>query len=234
MDVIRDVAYRTESKRRDMIVGYYLLEHNDNVNRNAEQYVARMESILNEYMENHRKLKSAVRSRKKLIEERDALSPIHVFQRRELSDQITVLETDIRKMKKTESRILEKCGKKNHSEMKELQNYVAEVKSKAQSYPERREKQKSIIDKTIQAIRELFGRSKDVDSRMLTKERKAIRTKIEPEEITEIEKISGGKYSFLLHQQCKEKADKTIEDIEQKQKPRGKEKPSPMKNAERE
>lgn len=193
-----------------------------------------MEPILNEYMENHRKLKSAVRSRKELIQERDALSPIHVFQRLNLSDQIAALETDIRKMKKAESKILEKCGKQNHSEMKELQNYVAEIKSKAQSYPERREKQKSFIDKTIQAIRELFGRSKNVDSRTLTKERKAIRAKIEPEEITEIEKISGRKYSFLLHQQCKGKADKTIEDIEQKQKPRGKEKPSPMKNAERE
>ena len=234
VDVIRDLAYMIESKRRDMIVGYYLLEHNDNANRNAEQYVARMEPILDEYMENHRKLKSAVRSRKDLIEERDALSPIHVFQRRELSDQIAALETDIRKLKKTESRILEKCGKKNHSEMKELQAYVAEVKSKAQSYPERREKQKSIIDKTIQVIRELFGRTKDVDSRTLTKERKAIRAKIEPEEITEIEKISGGKYSFLLHQQCKGKADKTIEDIEQKQKPRSMEKPSPVKSAERE
>ena len=61
--------------------------------------------------------------------------------------------------------------------MKELQNYVADVKSKAQSYPERREKQKSIIDKTIQAIRELFCRTKEVDSRALTKERKAIRVK---------------------------------------------------------
>ena len=137
-------------------------------------------------------------------------------------------------MKKAESKILEKCGKQNHSEMKELQAYVVEVKSKAQSYPERREKQKSIINKTIQAIRELFGRTKNDDSRTLTKERKAIRAKIEPEEITEIEKISGEKYSFLLHQQCKGKADKTIEDIEQKQKPRNKERPSPMKNAERE
>ena len=117
--------------------------------------------------------------------------------------------------------------------MKELQNYVADVKSKAQSYPERREKQKSIIDKTIQAIRELFCRTKEVDSRALTKERKAIRAKNEPEEITEIEKISGGKYSFLLHQECKGKADRTIEDIEQKQKLRSKEKLSPMKNAER-
>ena len=234
VDVIRDLAYRLESRRRDMIVGYYLLEHNDNANRNAEQYVARMEPILNEYMENYRKLKSAVRSRKELIEERDALSQIHVFQRRDLSDQITALETDIRKMKKAEGKILEKCGKKNHSEMKELQNYVTEVKSKAQSYPERRDKQKSIVNKTIQAIRELFGRTKDVDSRALTKERKAIRAKIEPEEISEIEKISGRKYSFLIHQQCKGKADRSIEDIEQKQKPRSKEKPSPMKNAERE
>lgn len=234
VDVIRDLAYRIESNRRDMIVGYYLLEHNDNTNRDAEQYVARMDPTLDEYMENHRKLRSAIQSRKELIKEKDTLSPIHVFQCRELSDQIAVLETDIRKMKKTESRILEKCGKKNHSEMKELQAYVAEVKSKAQSYPERREKQKSSIDKTIQAIRELFGRSKNVDSRTLTKERKAIRAKIEPEEITEIEKISGGKYSFLLHQQCKGKADKTIDNIEQKQKPRNKEKPFPVKNAERE
>lgn len=234
VDVIRDLAYRIESKRRDMIIGYYLLEHNDNATKAAEEYVARMEPILDEYIENYRKLKSAVQSRKELIKEKDALSPIHVFQRRELSDQITTLGTDIRKMKKTESRILEKCGKKNHSEMKELQNYVTEVKSKAQIYPERRKKQKSIIDKTIQAIRELFSRSKDVDFRTLTKERKAKREKIEPEEITEIEKISGGKYSFLLHQQCKRKADKTIEDIKQKQKPRSKEKPSPVKNAERE
>ena len=111
---------------------------------------------------------------------------------------------------------------------------MADVKSKAQSYPERREKQKSIIDKTIQVIRELFCRTKEVDSRALTKERKAIRAKNEPEEITEIEKISGGKYSFLLHQECKGKADRTIEDIEQKQKLRSKEKLSPMKNAERE
>ena len=90
------------------------------------------------------------------------------------------------------------------------------------------------VDRTIQAIRELFGRTKDVDSRTLTKERKAIRAKIEPEEITEIEKISGGKYSFLIHQQCKGKADKTIDDIEHEQKPRTKEKPTLVKNAERE
>ena len=95
VDVIRDIAYRIESKRRDMIVGYYLLEHNDNAIRNAEQYVARMCPILNEYMENHNKLKSAIQSRKDLIKEKDALSPIHVFQRLNMSDQIVVLETDI-------------------------------------------------------------------------------------------------------------------------------------------
>lgn len=189
--------------------------------------------ILNEYMENHNKLKSAIQSRKDLIKEKDALSPIHVFQRLNMSDQIAALETDIRKMKKAESKILEKCGKQNHSEMKELQNYVAEIKSKAQSYPKRWEKKNSIIDKTIQAIRELFGRTKDVDSRAMTKERKAIRAKIEQEEITEIEKISGGKYSFLLHQQSKRKADKTIGDIEYKQKSHSKEKLSPEKNTER-
>lgn len=118
--------------------------------------------------------------------------------------------------------------------MKELQVYVAEVKSKVQSCPERRKKQQSFIEKTIQVIKDLFKRAKGIDPRTLTKERKAIRAKIEPEENTKIEKISGGKYSFLLHQQCKGKADKTIEDIEQKQKPCGKEKPSPMKNTERE
>lgn len=83
MDVIRDLAYRIESKRRDMIVGYYLLEHNDNSTKATEEYVARMEPILDEYIENHRKLKTAVQSRKELIKERDSLSPIHVFQRRE-------------------------------------------------------------------------------------------------------------------------------------------------------
>lgn len=234
VDVIRDLAYRIESNRRDMIVGYYLLEHNDNATKVAEEYVARMEPILDEYMKNHKKLRAAIQSRKELIKEKDALSPIHVFKRRELSDQIAALETDIRKMKKTESRILEKCGKKNYSEMKELKEYIAELKSKAQSYPERRKKQQSIIEKTVQVIKNLFKRTKGIDSRALTKERKAIRAKIEPEEITEIEKISGVKYSFLLHQQCKGKTDKTIEDIEHKQKPRSKEKPSPMKNAERE
>ena len=117
--------------------------------------------------------------------------------------------------------------------MKELKEYIAELKSKAQSYPERRKKQQSIIEKTIQVIKDLFKRTKGIDPRTLMKERKAIRTKIEPEEITKIEKISGGKYSFLLHQQSKGKADKTIEDIERKQKPRSKEKPSPAKNAER-
>ena len=58
-------------------------------------------------------------------------------------------------------------------------------------------------------------------------------SKMEPEGIAEIEKISGGKYSFLRHQRCKAKADKIIEDIEQKQKPRSKEKLSPEKNTER-
>ena len=211
-----------------------MVEYNDNAIRNAEQYVARMCPILNEYMENHNKLKSAIQSRKDLIKEKDALSPIHVFQRLNMSDQIVVLETDIRKMKKIESKLLEKCGKKKYFEMKELQAYVAEDKSKAQSYPKRWEKQNPIIDKTIQAIKNLFRQAKGIDPRTLMNERKAIRAKIEPEEITEIEKISGGKYSFLLHQQCKGKADKTIEDIEQKQKPRSMEKPSPVKSAERE
>jgi len=233
VDVIKDLAYRIESNRRDMIVGYYLLEHNDNATKAAEEYVARMEPILDEYMENHKKLRSAIQSRKELIKEKDALSPIHVFQRRELSDQIAALETDIRKMKKTENRILEKCGKKNHSDMKDLKEYVAEVKSKAQSYPERRKKQQSIIEKTIQVIKDLFKRTKGIDPRALMKERKAIRAKIEPEEITKIEKISGGKYSFLLHQQSKGKADKTIEDIEHKQKPRSKEKPSRTKDTDK-
>lgn len=92
-----------------------MVEHNDNAISNAEQYVARMCPILNEYMENHNKLKSAIQSRKELIKEKDVLSPIHVFQRLNMSDQIVVLETDIRKMKKIESKLLEKCGKKTIS-----------------------------------------------------------------------------------------------------------------------
>ena len=50
-----------------------------------------MGPVLNEYMRNHKKLKSAVQSRKELIKERDNLSMIHVFQRRELTEQIAVL-----------------------------------------------------------------------------------------------------------------------------------------------
>ena len=56
VDTIKDLAYKIEEKRQEIITGYYLLAHNDETMEGAAQYVAKMEPLLSDYMENHDKL----------------------------------------------------------------------------------------------------------------------------------------------------------------------------------
>ena len=236
VDTIKDLAYKIEEKRQEIITGYYLLAHNDETMEGAAQYVAKMEPLLSDYMENHDKLVSARKDRKDLVREYDSLSPIHILKRKELSQQIDALDTRIAKLKKKDARILKTCGKTNHHEMLALQEHVVKTKTAVQNHPAAKARQESIIDRAITALKDLFIRAISYDLIALTKERKAVRADIELKGTKTIEKAIGKKHSFRIYLQSKEKADEIVDGIEREQKkrkPRGKGKPLRTKDTER-
>ena len=202
----------------------------------AAQYVAKMEPLLSDYMENHDKLVSARKDRKDLVREYDSLSPIHILKRKELSQRIDTLDTRIAKLKKKDARILKTCGKANHREMLALQDHVEKAKTAVQNHPAAKAKQESIIDRAISALKDLFIRAISYDPIALMKERKAVRADIELKGTEKIEKVIDKKHSFRIYLQSKEKSDDIIDGIEREQKeqkPRGKEKPLRTKDTER-
>ena len=236
VDTIKDLAYKIEEKRQEIITGYYLLAHNDETMEGAAQYVAKMEPLLDDYMENHDKLVSARKDRKDLVREYDSLSPLHILKRKEFSQQIDVLDTRIAKLKKKDARILKTCGKTNHREMIALQEHVVKTKAAVQNHPAAKARQESIIDRAITALKDLFIRAISCDPIALMKERKAVRADIELKGTETIEKAIGKKHSFRVYLKSKEKADEIVDGVEREQKeqkPRRKEKPLRTKDTER-
>lgn len=202
----------------------------------AAQYVAKMEPLLDDYMENHDKLVSACKEKKDLVREYDSLSPIHILKRKELSQQIDALDTRIAKLKKKDARILKTCGKTNHREMLALQEHVVKTKAAVQNHLAAKSRQESIIDRATTALKDLFIRAISYDPIALMKERKAVRADIELKGTEAIEKAIGKKHSIRIYLQSKEKADEIVDSVEReqkKQKSRGKEKPLRTKDTER-
>ena len=93
---------------------------------------------------------------KDLVREYDSLSPVHILKRKDLSQQIDVLDTRIAKLKKKDARILKTCGKTKHSEMLALQEHVVKTRAVVQNHPAAKARQESIIDRAITVLKDLF------------------------------------------------------------------------------
>ena len=212
------LARKIELSRQEIITGEYLLAHYDSKKDNTERYIARIEPLLSDYMKLHKQRKTAIKVRNDLANEYNSLSPVHILKRRTLLQDMEALDKKITKMEKKEAYIRRKCVKTTHTEMKDLQNQIAEIKSNLLKYPEVRNKRQTIIDKAILTLKDLFVQAKAFDPLALMRERKAIRTEIDTKGTEKIEKIIGRKHSPLTYREKAVKADEIINEIEREHK----------------
>lgn len=226
MDAVTDIARKIEMNRQNLITGYYLLMHYDRNANSDKQYIAWVEPLLSEYMTRHDKLRKAIETRNELTEELDSLSPLHVLKRRDLSSEIETLNEKIRRMKSKQAAIRDKCGKSTHAEMKELLNFVAELKASVQKHPEKAVQRQSAISTVIQVLRDLYSRAKAFDPFALMTERKKIRAAFDSKGKERIKEKINRNPDPELYKQSADKADEVIDDLDIEFMPPIKEKPS--------
>ena len=223
VDTVTDIARKIEMNRQNLITGYYLLTHYDRNANSDEKYIAWVEPLLSEYMTRHDKLRKAIETRNELKEELDSLSPLHVLKRRDLSSKIETLNGKIRKMKSKQADIRDKCGKSTHADMKELLNFVAELKAKIQRHPEKTAQRQSAISSVIQTLRDLYSRTKAFDPFALMAERKKIRAAFDSKGKERIKEKINRNPEPELYKQSADKADEVIDDLDIEFMPRTKE-----------
>ena len=114
------IAEKLESFRNNMIAAFYEIKHNKNTANEIQRNNRTIDIILREYNKVVKAIDETEASLSKLKSEKAELSPIHIFKHNTLSEQITKLETDIKKLKNRKFVLLGDTGVKSENDVPKI------------------------------------------------------------------------------------------------------------------
>ena len=103
-----------------MIAAFYEIKHNKNTANEIQRNNRTIDIILREYNKVVKAIDETEASLSKLKSEKAELSPIHIFKHNTLSEQITKLETDIKKLKNRKFVLLGDTGVKSENDVPKI------------------------------------------------------------------------------------------------------------------
>lgn len=114
------IAKKLESFRNNMIAAFYEIKHNKNTADEIQRDNRTIDIILREYNKVVKAIDETDSRLSKLKAEKAALPPIHIFKHNTLSEQITKLETDLKKLRNRKSVLLSDMGCKSEADVPQI------------------------------------------------------------------------------------------------------------------
>lgn len=109
-EAVLNLARKLETARANIIQRYYHITYNRTAKQNMTDKLKKMETRFGDYKKIHTRKIQERRKLKSMIEEKNSLSPIHVFQHKELDRKIHDQEA---------GHGSDRTGKRNHVEVRE-------------------------------------------------------------------------------------------------------------------
>ena len=196
-EAITNLARKMETARAKIIQRYYHITHNRTAKQNMTDKLNQIEKRFGDYKKIHTRKIQEHRKLKSMIEEKDNLSPIHVFQRKELDRRINYQESVVRDLVEQEKEIMSWFEKTDTAGMKEISAEITRLQERITDADQAIEDSESRIEEEKQEYVDLTLESEEYDPEQVEEKRFEIRPEMEKKIIWNIEKGTGKKVREL-------------------------------------
>ena len=196
-EAITNLARKMETVRANIIQRYYHITHNRTAKQSMKDKLNQMETRYGDYKKIHAWKIQERKKLKSLIEEKNSLSPIHVFRHKELDRKINDQESVVRDLIEQEKEIMSWFGKTDTAGMKEISTEITRLQERITDADQAIEESESRIEEEKQEYVDFFLEAEEYDSEQVEEKRLEIRPEMEKKIVRNIEKGTGKKVHEL-------------------------------------
>ena len=207
MDAVKNtvsiIAEAMETVRQKMIIFQYQLlriksgkAEMNNTLRVVQPDIKRYEDIVTQ-------IKTKIRERRTLLEEKKATPAIHVLRHRELGQKITALTEDIEELKSEKVVLLNQFDCADDRSMREVEQRIISMESALEKLNRQEGKYTTELNNTLKEYAELKEQAAEFDAAELMHERLALRPGKERSALSCLQSVYGGKFQPLMMQNSK-------------------------------
>lgn len=196
-EAITNLARKMETVRANIIQRYYHITHNRTAKQSMTDKLSQMETRYGDYKKFHARKVQERKKMKNMIEEKNSLSSIHVFQHKELDRKINDQEAVVRDLIEQEKEIISWFGKTDTASMKEINAEITRLQERITDADQAIEDSESRIEEEKQEYVDLSLEAEEYDPEQIDKKRLEIRPEMEKKIVRNIEKGTGRKVREL-------------------------------------
>lgn len=196
-EAISNLARKMETVRANIIQRYYHITHNRTAKQSMKDKLNQMETRYDDYKKIHTRKIQERKKLKSMIEEKNSLSPIHIFQHKELDRKINDQEAVVRDLIEQEKGIMSWFGKTDTAGMKEISTEITHLQERITDADQAIEDSETRIEEEKQEYVDLTLEAIEYDSEQFEEKCLEIRPEMEKKIIRNIEKGTGKKVREL-------------------------------------
>lgn len=223
-EAITNLARKMETARAKIIQRYYHITHNRTAKQSMTDKLNQIETRYGDYKRIHTRKIQERKKLKSMIEEKNSLSPIHVFRRKDLDRKINDQESVVRDLIEQEKEIMSWFGKTNTAGMKEISAEITCLQGRITDADQAIEGSESRIEEEMQEYVDLSLEAEEYDPEQVEEKRLEIRPEMEKKIVRNIEKGTGKKVRGLNLAISTTETDKSLRSLLRTRKLKGKEK----------
>ena len=219
MDAVKNtvpaIAEAMETVRQKMIVFKYQLLHIGAGKRQITDTLHAVQPDIKRYEDIVKQLKTKIKERRVLLEEKKNTPAIQVFRHRELAQKIAALTEDIEELKSEKALLLNQFNCADDHDIGEVKQHIASMESSLRILNQQEKKYTAELDAALAQYTELQQQATDMDAMELDTARHAIRPGKERETAQRLQAAHGKKFdSTMLTQSRKNVAEMLDEPAE--------------------
>ena len=219
-DSLPALAQAMEKLRANMIVFAYQVAYASGI---VTRTKADMEDIVSGFKQYNKvtgQIKQKLAERKKLLTEKQKLSPLQFSENRRLNAKITEATEDLEELKSQKEQIMFTFGKSDDKGMKDVKAWIDGREAQIQKAEAAEAKYSTELDKALAEYHDLEARAEELDPNELEAARLSLRPEEEKRAVSKVEVAYGNSYDYATMREAKKQVADLLGEESTNSKPR--------------
>ena len=219
-DSLPALAQAMEKLRANMIVFAYQVAYASGIVTRTKADMEDIVSGFKQYNEVTGQIKQKLAERKKLLTEKQKLSPLQFSENRRLNAKITEATEDLEELKSQKEQIMFTFGKSDDKGMKDVKAWIDGREAQIQKAEAAEAKYSTELDKALAEYHDLEARAEELDPNELEAARLSLRPEEEKRAVSKVEVAYGNSYDYATMREAKKQVADLLGEESTNSKPR--------------
>ena len=202
-DSIPVLAQAMEKLRANMIVFAYQVAHASGIVTRTQADMENVVSGFTQYNTVTGQIKQKLTERKKLLTEKQKLSPLQFSENRHLNARIAEATEELEELKSKKEQIMSTFGKSDDKGMKDVKSWIDRREEQIQKAETAEAKYSAELDKALDEYHGLEARAEALDQEELKTARLSFRPEEEKRAVSKVEDAYGSSYDYATMREAK-------------------------------